>query len=188
MPEVDEWFENTKKRKPARRKPTGTQIRFEELKGAIQAFLDDGNTMVAAAGRFGFNYEALRSCFRRLREKEDEQPRLCVKPRVKREPKRYEIQIPPPLPKLVPGESYRIVSGVYSGGFGALDPGEMVFVKEVKAPHAVGGRLFMFTSVAGCIESFTAYQLQTCFGAKSTRESNRTKIPHVLMAGREDAA
>lgn len=187
MPEVDEWFEYTKKRKPARRKPTGTQIRFQELKDKIQAFIDDGHTMIAAAGRFGFNYEALRSCFRRLREKEGLPP-ACVKPRVESERKRYEIPIPPPLPTLVPGESYRIVSGVYSGGFGVLDPGEMVFVREVKAPHAVGGRLFMFTSSVGCIESFTAYQLQTCFGATSTRESNRTKIPSLLKMGKDEAA
>ena len=53
---------------------------------------------------------------------------------------------------------------------------------------AVGGRLFMFTSVAGCIESFTAYQLQTCFGATSTRESNRTKITMGTTTGGGRAA
>jgi hypothetical protein len=166
-------------------KQTKQRMRFLEMKDEMQDFLDAGHGLTETAERFGFSYEALRSFFRREQEKEGA-PLIRVNHRVMRQ----KVDLPPmvPLPVLIPGESYRLVSGVHSGGFAADDCEKMRFVREVKAPHATGGRLFMFESVGGCIESFTEYQIRTCFGAKIPHHGGATKAPSLLRMGREEAA
>lgn len=159
-------------------KQTKQRMRFLEMKDEMQDFLDAGHGLTETAERFGFSYEALRSFFRREHEKEGA-PLIRVNHRVMRQ----KIDLPPmvPLPDLIPGNKYRLISGVQSGGFAAEDCGKMRFLRVVDAAHVTGGKLYVFEGRGGWLETFTEYQLRTALASQRGRHLK-------IMIPKEEAA
>jgi len=199
MAEVEELL--AKPEKPRTKKPNAEYIKttpkeipgkritpehFRNIKAEIIDFLDDGHSMSDAAKRFEFPYETLR---RYIKDDPDvnDGNRIRVNHRVMSQSK---VELPPmaPLPELTPGNEYRIVSGVHSGGFAADDCELLRYVRAVDAPHATGGKLYLFESGAGCIESFTEYQIRTCFGARIIHHGGATKTRLPKAKEGEEAA
>lgn len=132
---------------------TAIRQKFEGLRDEIRAYIRDGHTKRAAADKFGFSAttlgkylmgnETLR-VYHTVRSSEH-----LAFPRMAR------------LPELIVGDTYKIISSA-SAGYCADDSASMEFVGVFAAPHATGGRLFLFRSTGGWLESYTEYQVRTC--------------------------